>query len=160
MKYIAKGEHNRHFELFAEDGRSLGRVDYDGWFSVHVDLVVGDDVYSLGASNFWNTSFQVVKNDNVVAELKVNWWNNLVIEMTGGATYLFKHDFWPHKYTLYTEHEKPIVRLEQDFVLSKFSFNYEMETDDNYSEANNPLLLLMLIYCCNHRHGRVATGGV
>jgi hypothetical protein len=72
----------------------------------------------------------------------------------GDKSYVFKTGFWYNKYTLFTEHEKGIITLAPDFQWSKFSFNYEIETDDNYDEGKNALLILILIYCCNHIHTR------
>jgi hypothetical protein len=154
MKYTAKGEHNKHFELLNTENNSLGRLDYTGWFSIKSDIVIGSDTWHIAPSNIWNTKIQVTKNEATIAELKYNWVGHMVIKLEDGQTYLFKPAFWHNKYSLLTEHEKEIIVLKPDFQWSKFSYNYEIETDDNYDEGKSALLVLILIYCCNQVHAR------
>jgi hypothetical protein len=153
MKYTANGQHNRHFELFDEQNNPLGRIDYTSWFSQTVDIKLGDVTYVIKAANFWHTSLHVLKGDDVVAELKFNWAGNMIVKFEG-VSYMFKPTFWHNRYTLFTEHEMGIITLVPDFKWAKMSFNYDIETDDNYTEGKNALLILILMYCCNHIHTR------
>ncbi|MBS1771721.1 MAG: hypothetical protein JST82_02585 [Bacteroidetes bacterium] len=156
MRYTAKGQHNKDFELFDVDGNSLGRLDYEGWFSMKVSILIGDDKYDIQSSSFWQTKLEVLKGDRVVADLKYNFGGNMVVNYHDVGTYLFKPSFWHSKFSLHTEHEKEIIMLKPDFQWRTFKFDYDIETDDNYLEGKNPLLVLILIYCCNHMKQRGA----
>lgn len=146
MRYIAKGQRNRHFELLDEEENVLGRIDHDGWFLNKANITIHNMVYEMSAVNFWQNKIEVSTGDIVVAELKFNWAGNIIIELAEGGHYLLKPNFWHSKYTLYTQEEKGIITLQSDFKWSSMSFIYDIEADDNYAEGRNVLLLLMLIY--------------
>lgn len=151
MKYTAKGEHHRNFELFDENNNSLGIIGYDGWFSMKVKITQGSSQYSIESANFWHTELEVKKGDDVAATIKFGW-GGMTIDYQG-KTYKFKTGMWQNKYTLSGETDHPIITLKPDFQWTKFSFNYEIETDDNYTEGKSALLVLILIYCCNYMQG-------
>jgi hypothetical protein len=157
MKYTAKGQ-NRRFELFDENERSLGYIDHTGWFPEKVQITTGNEVYKVENVNFWNTKQEIRKGEETVAEIKIKWAGSMEITMRAGGTYVFKPDFWHSTYTLYTEHGAGIAVVRSDFKWSKFAFSYDIETDDNYRESNNPLLLLILTYCCNNLKKRASAG--
>lgn len=161
MNYTAKGEHHRNFELFDENNNSLGMIGYDGWFSMKVKITQGSSQYSIESANFWHTELEVKKGDDVAATIKFGW-GGMTIDYQG-KTYKFKTGMWQNKYTLSAETDHPIITLKPDFQWTKFSFNYEIETDDNYTEGKSALLVLILIYCCNYMQGMagaVAGGAV
>lgn len=161
MRYTAAGTHNRHFELFTDDNRSLGRIDYTGWFSTNATITLTNgDVYNVMPTNFWQTTIELSKNDVVIADVKRNWAMNIIVNIHGGADYYFKNvGFLNRHYALIGDQDREVVALAPDFQWSTLSFNYEIETDDNYNELANAALLLFLIYCCNSMHGR-GGGGV
>lgn len=158
MKYTAKGEHNRHFELFDENNNSLGMVDYDGWFSMKVRITQGRSEYTVVSANFWHTELHVSKGDEVVAKLKFSWSGGMSVDFRD-KSYMFKAGFWHNKFNLLTETNQEIITLKPDFQWKIFSFNYEIETDDNYEEGRNALLILILIYCCNQMKSLAASAG-
>lgn len=156
MKYTAKGEHNRHFELFDENNNSLGMVGYDGWFSMKVKITQGSSEYRVESANFWHSELNVMKGEEIVAKVKFNW-GGMTIEYLG-KSYMFKSGIWHNKFSLVTDTDHPIITLKPDFKWTQFSFNYQIETDDNYTEGKSALLVLILIYCCNHMQGMA--GGI
>jgi hypothetical protein len=158
MKYTAEGAHNRDFELFGENNSSIGRIVYSGWFSVKADVITGNETFKLAPTNIWQTDLQLKNGDQVIAEIKFNWVGNIVVNITNGRTYLFKSAFWRNKYSVLTEDERNVMELRPEFIWSKFLFNYEIETDDNVEESNNPMLILLFIYCCNQMHSRGFAG--
>lgn len=156
MQYTAAGTHNRHFELFTDDNKSLGRLDYTSWFSTNASITLANgDTYTIAPTNFWQTTIELVKNNVVIANVKRNWAMNIIVSIEGGPDYYFKNvGFLNRHYALIGDQDREVVALSPDFQWSTLSFNYEMETDDNYSELTDPAFLLFLIYCCNSLHGR------
>lgn len=146
MRYAARGKRMEYFELFDEQDNALGRLDFDGFFRNKVSINVADAHYEIHPVNFWQNKIEVSREDVVYAELKFNWAGNIIIEMTDGRQYLLRPNFWHTKYTLYTREEFGIITLQSDFRWSNMSFEYDIETDDNYTEGKEVLLLLMLVY--------------
>lgn len=158
MRYTAKGQRNIHFELYDDNENILGRIDHDGWFVNKATISIHDISYELRAVNFWQNKIEVSRGDTVVAELKFNWAGNIIVEIDGNE-YLLRPNFWHSKYTLYTKEEHGIITLQSDFKWSNMSFVYDIETDDNYTEGRNVLLILILVYSYLRirRSGYVAT---
>lgn len=157
MKYTAKGEHHRNFELFDENNNSLGMIGYDGWFSMKVKITQGSSQYHVESANFWHTELQVKKGDEVAATIKFGW-GGMSIDYQG-KTYMFKAGMWHNKFSLVTDTDHAIITLKPDFQWTKFSFNYQIETDDNYTEGKSALLILILIYCCNQMQAMAGSVG-
>lgn len=154
MKYTAKGTHNRHFELLDTNGFALGKLDYTSWFTITSEITLQDGIqYSITPSNFWHTSIDVKSVDNTIASLKFNWKGQIVISMADGQSYMFKRKgFFNMHFALFNEHEHELIVVNQKFELAKLTFNYFIETDDNYKEGKDTVLLLLLVYCANYMH--------
>ncbi len=158
MNYTVKGEHNRHFELFDANNNSLGKLDYTSWFSIRSAIVMqSGKTYEIAPANVFQTSIQLNEGDTKLGSLKFNWKGQIIISMENGKTYTFKRvGFFHSHFGLFTEHDQEIVILNQHFKLSEFSFNYTIETDDNYTEGKDVQILLLMVYCANYMHSMAA----
>ncbi len=152
MQYTAKGIHNRHFELLDSTETTLGKLDYTTWFSTKAEVLLPNgDKYEIGNSNMWHTMLHMTKDDAEKCTMKYNWKAQIIITMEGGTTYMLKpKGFFHSSYVLMNEQEQELVTLHPDFQWAKLTFNYAIETNDNYTEAQDPVLILLLLYCTNH----------
>jgi hypothetical protein len=156
MQYTAKGNHNREFELFDTNNNSLGILDYTQWFSIKAKVVMPNgDNYEIAPSNFWQTAIEMYHNDTVIASVKRNWVMNVIVTLGDSSHYYFKSvGLLNRHFALITEQDHEIAVLKPDFQWSKLSFHYEIETDDNYKELSDPVIILFLMYCCNFIHSK------
>jgi hypothetical protein len=154
MKYTVKGTHNKHFELFTEAGEALGKLDYTSWFSTKSAIILqSGKEYEIGSTGIFQTSVEITSGDTEIGSLKFNWKGQIILTLTGGHAYIFRRvGFINGHFGLFTAHDKEIIILRQHFKLSELSFNYTIETDDNYTEGKDISLLLLLIYCANYMH--------
>ncbi len=152
MNYTAKGVHNRHFELIDSNANALGKLDYTSWFSTKAEvLLTNGDRYEIGKSNIWHTALYMSKNGAEKCTMKNNWKSQIIITMEGGTTYMLKpKGFFHSTYVLMNEQEQELITLHPDFQWAKLSFNYAIETNDNYPETNDPAIVLLALYCTNH----------
>lgn len=155
MNYTVTSDHNRHFALMHEEN-VLGMLDYSGTFKIGVILTIGGDEYKLGPHDIWSTSYHVVNGHDVIADLKLSWGGSHIIEL-GERKYRFSADFWNRVYTLYSSDEQQMAVMQGEFSWTSLSLSYNIETNDYFPEANNVMLLLIMIYCCNHMKRHVAT---
>ncbi len=158
MNYTAKGIHNRHFELLNEAGAPLGKLDYTSWFSTKSAIILESGKgYEIGSTGVFQTAIEITSGGVVIGSLKFNWKGQIVLTMEGGKHYIFKRvGFFNSHFGLFTEASKEIVVLKQHFKMAELSFDYDIETDDNYAEGKDISLLLLLIYCANYMHSMVA----
>jgi len=162
MKYTAKGTHNRHFELFDASEASLGKLDYTSWFSIKSAIALANGkTVTIEPANIWHTSVNFTVDGEPMGTLKLNWKMHMVLSMANGQTYIFKRvGFFNSHFGLFNEAEYEMAVLDQKFQLSKLSFNYTVETDDNYKEVNDPAMVLLMIYCANFMHSMGSGGAV
>jgi hypothetical protein len=156
MNYTAKGTHNRHFELFDANDAALGKLDYTSWFTIKSTIELnGGKSFEIAPANIWHTSIDITANDVMIGSMKFSWKGQIIVTLENGKTYYFKRiGFFNSHYALLNEQDHELIKLDQQFILSKLTFNYFLETDDNYAEANDPLLVLLTIYCANYMHNR------
>lgn len=151
MKYSAVGTHNRHFELIDERNIAHGKLGYTSWFSINAEMMMNNgDSYEIDKNNIWHTSVHIVKNGIEVGKMKFNWSGQIVIELEDGKTYIFKHgSLLRRRFVLVNSDEREIIMLQPRFNWTELSFNYEIETDENYPESKDPAFVLLLVYCSN-----------
>lgn len=162
MKYTAKGTQNRHFELLNERQELIGKLDYTSWIShTKAELHVEDKEYTIKPTNLLHTTIGIHDGDTKLYTLKFNWKGHIVIQKEGGAIYTFKRvGFFGGHYGLFTETEREIVVLKQNFELAKWSYSYELETDDDYTEGKDAIALLVVVYAINMLHMAYAAASV
>ncbi len=165
MQYTAQGNHNREFELFDSNNSSLGILDYTQWFTIKAKVIIPNgDSYNIAPKNFWLTDIEMNKNDIATASVKRNWAMNVIVTIGDSSQYYFKGvGLLNRHFALLTEQDHEIAVLKPNFQWSKFTFDYEIETDDNYKELSDPVILLFLIYCCNYIHsngGAIGAAGL
>ncbi len=154
MKYNLKGTYKRHFELFDDRDTYLGKLDYPSWFSIKANIILpsGEEV-EIAPTSMWQTKVEFRSGERLIGSLKFNWKGQIVIQMENGPGYIFKRvGFFNFHYGLFNENEHELVAMKQHFKLSEFSFSYTAETDDNYAEGKDALLLLIMAYCGNYMH--------
>ena len=158
MRFTANGTRNSFFELADENCTSLGKLDYTSWFSIKAEILMPNGkIYNLHPQGAFHTSVSVLDGANNIASLKFNWKGQIIIELENGSSYAFKRvGFFNYHYGVFSEHDHETAVVHQQFKISEFTFNYIIETDDNYPEMNKPEFVLLLIYCCNYLHSRVS----
>lgn len=158
MNYTASGTRNRRYELLDANNNPLGILDYPSMFSRRSAVIEqGGATYEIAAVGFWQTSTEIRRNGTKIATLKFSLRKGLVITMENGPTYVFKRvGFFNSHFGLFTEHEQEIIALKYHFKLAKFSNDYTIETNDNYTEGKNIILLLLMVYCANYMHSMAA----
>jgi len=158
MQYNVNAEHNRHFELTDENGNLIGRLDYPSWFTTKAEITACNIKYRIEPSNFWQTAMHLIRDDGQkILEFRRDWRANIIITLNDGRSYMLKRNgFWMRNFIMITQDEQEILQLESHFDWSALRFKYQVQTANNISEANDPVILLTIIYCCNYQHSHGA----
>ncbi len=152
MSYKVKGTHNRHFELFDENGNSLGKLDYRNFISANADITLSNgDIYHVAHKGMFGTTIEIEHNDNVIGTVTFNWKGQIIISFTDTRNYVFKGSgFWHHHYILLDEAGNELAIIHPDFEWSKLSHTYEIELHPEHKDKVNDVFLpLILTYCAN-----------
>jgi|GEM_PF-4391747 len=152
MKMKANGKSGRHFLLLDEQGREAGRLDYTSWLSGRVAVLrAGGKEYKIAPRKTFDTTIRVMENDTLLYSLKHAWAGLRITGNEGRPSYTIRRvGFLKGHYGLFTEQKQEIVKLKQHFELSAWSVRFDIETDDNYPEGNDSVLLMLLVFCVNY----------
>ena len=154
MKYIAKGNQNRHFELRDTVGELKGNLDYTSWFSRRsADVQVPGASYTIAPTGTLQTTIALKSGEDPLITGKFNWKGQIVLHTPDGHSYVLKRtSVFGGTFGLFNDEEREIMVLHQHFEIKGWSFCYEIDTDESHREYKDIPLILMLLYCINHMH--------
>ena len=135
------------FELI-DGSEKLGQINYDSLFSYKAHIVVGNDEYKINPIGIFSTTIAVTKNDLEVANMQMNWKENITISLKNGQEYILKATgTFGNKYVNEDKDQQKILLLDPDFNWSKFSYNYNISFDNKPQDI---LLVLLTTYSANY----------
>lgn len=151
MQFHVKGSIKRHFELFNANETSLGQLNYEHWISNKCMIKLHNDAtYSIASSGMWQSKLEVKQDNTVIGQFKFNWNGQIVIEMDHNHYIFQRTGFFGGQYSLKNEQNIELFHIKANFDFTSFSFNFTIETNDQYAEKDNVILMLTAIYCVNH----------
>jgi hypothetical protein len=139
---------NKTFQLF-DDGLPTGQLTYASFFSFKAAItLLNSDRYEINPVGFFDTSINVLINDQEIASLKMNWKGHIVISFQDGREFVFKAtgSFYNNYFIENTQGEK-MMQFEPHFKWSKFNYNYDISYD---KKPQDLLLVLLGIYAANY----------
>jgi hypothetical protein len=142
--------HSKKFSL-VDSNEVLGELVYKSIFSYQAEIHIGEHTYKIKTSGIFLTTIEVFEENNVVAELNMNWKGHIVFKNNSSKTpvnYLFTNKgFWNTRYVIQKENQEEIVVIRPSFNWKKMNYNYAVEVDKTES---NPFVILMAAYCANY----------
>lgn len=161
MHYTATVQGNRRFEVFGEANELAGTMECNFWRPAKVVITIGDAVYHIAPTGFWQNTMVVTRNDSTFAEIKFSMSKGLKINFsTAATTYFFKYKgFWHTRYAVWDEYGQETGLIEPHFNWRalKYSYNITVHAHMLDKEAAQLLPILML-YCL--RYYRMLAAGV
>ncbi|RYD57457.1 MAG: hypothetical protein EOP56_09130 [Sphingobacteriales bacterium] len=135
------------FELTDGDEK-LGMLIYDGLFSLKAHATIGNDSYEIKSSGLFSTSMVVIKEENEMAKMKMNWKGQIIISYKDERTYILKPaGMFMNKYVIEDSNEQKLMLLTPDFNWSKFTYNYNISYEQRPQDT---LLVLLAVYAANY----------
>lgn len=139
---------SKTFQLF-DDGQPAGQLLYKSLFSFKALITLPNfDRYEIVPSGFFQTSINVLKNEQELASLKMNWKGQIVISFQDGREFVFKATgVFFSKYFIENMQGEKLMQFDPHFKWSKFNYNYDISYDKKPQEL---LLVLLGIYAANY----------
>ncbi|MBX2904771.1 MAG: hypothetical protein KF744_01950 [Taibaiella sp.] len=152
MQFTASGRHNRTFEIKGATGDVLATLDYPTWHAPRRAIITyGGTAWETVIRGFFRKGMDIKSGDQVIGSMRFAGFGRMKIEFADGRQYTFKRVGFLNGYmALITDSSQEIVKIRQVNRWAFFRFTFNIETDDNYREANDPALLLLLIFCINY----------
>lgn len=148
MKYTAEGKRSTQFTLFDSTGASAAEMHFPKWYTAKAELRLhsGALVQIIPEIKFLQEIHVTSEGVNLFT-VKFAWLGKQKLLLADGREFTFRRTgFIPGVYSLFNENDHEVVSVKPHFNWSKFSHSYTIETDDNYPEAKDERLLLVLIY--------------
>jgi len=163
MKYTAKGKYNRHLELNdVATGKILASLTYKGWFTREAEISTAKgDIFTIKTSGFWRPKTTLKNREEVICELlpKMSGKGRAELHMSNGQSYSYKHKrYFKQEYGLFSPQDQELISVVSKFSFAMMGFTYNIETNDNYKEANDSVLILLLLYYTNHMRAKQSAG--
>ena len=148
MRYTANRKYGKPIELRDNSGALLASVSRSSWFAVKGAIIaIQDTEYIVTPKGFFQMSVEVTRGEQQVFSLRFRPMGKVEITNANGTTYLLKRvNLWRGYYGLLTESGQQITTIRPHFELSSFRMRYDIDTDDNYAEGRDPLLVSLLVY--------------
>ena len=153
--YKVKSEDARYFSLL-KDGMEIGRLNYEKWFSFKAELTLGQtETYQVEPQGFWGTTIELKQNEKILLDFKMNWNGSIIINTRFDDTerdFVFKQKgVLKSIYVLLDADGQELLAIEPDFKWSKFNYDYDITTTDEFDDFRfNELLILVAIHAANY----------
>ncbi|MCD6062342.1 MAG: hypothetical protein K0R82_253 [Flavipsychrobacter sp.] len=152
MKYTIRGNRNKGFVITDEHDQSYGRVDYTNWFSRKAVISLStQENYEIVPSGFWQTSFDILKSEHKVGEIRMNWRGNMILDVQEKSYMLKRSGFWQRQLELSSNQEE-IASIRQTYEWTKLGYSFDVTLKSTDMTPKIALLLLVTTYCANQQY--------
>ncbi len=136
------------FQL-TDNGQSAGQLTYKKLFSYKAEITLANsDHYEIKPVGFFGTSISVLKSEQEIANLKMNWKGQIVISFQDGREFVFRATgTFLNKYFAENEQGERLIQFDPRFDWSKFIYNYDISYD---KKPEDILFVLLGVYAANY----------
>ncbi|MBL7814084.1 MAG: hypothetical protein JNL70_03685 [Saprospiraceae bacterium] len=141
----------KEYILNSEEGTFLGSLKFEKWSSSKAQMTTQfGEFYDFLPKGFWGTSIVVSKGDSDIAELKMNWKGQIVIDMleTEQKTdYLTKsHNIWKSQYALVDPTGTELLIITPDYKWTQGHYDFKIDVNPHFTEQIDETLVLIAVY--------------
>jgi hypothetical protein len=152
MVYTVKGNRNKGFTLNDEANNLIGHLEFHNWYSKKATIsLVNSESVEISTSGFWQSTYELVKAEHKIGELKMNWKGHFNITLNG-VDYQYKWSgFWMRSFAL-MQGDQRIAQVKQRYEWTKLSYVFEIIPDDLVRNNDMPVLMLVMAYCTSQQY--------
>ena len=127
----------------------IGVMEYPKWYSHMAAITIGESVYRICPTGFWNFRYEVIKGGKVVFTVK-NTWKSYVITKAideERPLTLTPKGFFKGGYVIKNHRNEILLEVHSDFKWNKFSQDYRLMLSDAFGdEEQDKMLWLLSVY--------------
>ena len=141
------------FELLQKDEHPLYVVEYKNWFSGEATTNFDGNDYEIRAANFWQSQFDVFRNETLIGKISFNWKGEIIIALTNmdglENELLFKYKgVWKFRFILSERSGNELLAMASSW--SHMKYHYDISVADGlFPENQTKELLLICGYSAN-----------
>lgn len=152
MQLSAKGSVNRSYEILDANKNTIATVVYPSRFKYRsAEISAGSRMWHTQPAQWLSRRIEILDNDTVVGMMKFKGMNTFHLQLTDRPNYIIRRvGFLRTHVGLFTEAGMEIMKVTQPNKWAFRTLELEIETDDNYAEAKDPLILSCVMWYVNY----------
>lgn len=131
----------------------IGELKYLKWYSFKSEIVLADNSrYQLEPKGFWDSKIEVKQGEEIILYFEMGWKGIMINLNNSGTKYLLRSKgLLSSKFVLVDTDEKELLAIENDFKWMELTFNFNIETSNEFDNFDNKeILLLTTLHCVNY----------
>jgi hypothetical protein len=151
------------FEVLQEESTLLYVVDYVNWYSGEATSNFGGNTYAIRPANFWQSQFNVFRNDQITAKICFNWKGEIIITYTNTNgienEFLFQYKgIWKFRFILSDRSGNELLAMASSW--SNLKYHYDVSVADGpFAENDMKELVMICGYSANLYMNTMMIGG-
>jgi hypothetical protein len=136
-----------NFEVVQKDATLLYVVKYKNWFSGEATSNFDGNSHAIRSSNFWQSQFEVFRNDLLIGKFSFNWKGEIIITYTNMSgiekEMLFQYKgIWKVRFILSDRSGNELLAMVSSW--SNLKYHYDVSVADGLFPENETKELLMI----------------
>ena len=142
-----------NFELVQADSTLLYIVKYKSLFSGEATSNFDGNSYAVRSANFWQSKFEVFRNDLFIGKFSFNWKGEIIITYSNTTgienEMLFEYKgVWKFRFILSDRSGNELLAMASSGSILKY--HYDVSVADGFFRENESKEILMICgYCAN-----------
>jgi hypothetical protein len=132
---------------------NIGELKYSKWYSFKSEMILADNSrYQLEPKGFWDSKIELKQGEKIILYFEMGW-KGIVINLNDNSKkYLLRSKgLLSSKFVLIDTDEKELLAIESDFKWTELTFNFNIETSNEFDNfENKEVLLLTTLHCVNY----------
>ena len=142
-----------NFEVVHDDATPLYAVQYKNWFSGEASTSFDGNNYLIKAPGFWQSRFDIFRNDVLIGKFSFNWKGEIIITYTNDdgteEEMLFQYKgIWKFRFVLVDRAGNELLVMAASWSSLKYNYLVSIESD-RFSERKVKELLMICGYSAN-----------
>lgn len=141
----------KEYVLTSEEDIFLGSLKFEKWSSSKAEITTQfGEFYNIEPKGFWGTSMGVSISEKEIAEIKMNWQGQIVIDMLEngeGMDFLLQSkSIWTSQYVLLDHQKTELLIVTPDYKWKQGHYNFKVDVNPEFTNVINETHILLTIY--------------
>jgi hypothetical protein len=131
----------------------IGELKYSKWYSFKADMLLADNsLYQLVPKGLWDSKIELKQGEKTILYFEMGWKGIVIHFIESDKNYLLRlKGLLSSKFLLMDTDEKELLAVETDFNWRKLTFDFTIETSNEFDNLENKeVLLLTVLHCVNY----------
>jgi len=150
--YKVNSTNSRDFVLTMNNAK-IGELKYPKWYSFKAEMLLADNsIYQLEPKGLWDSKIELKQGEKTFLYFEMGWKGIVIHFSDSNKKYLLRlKGLLSSKFVLIGANEKELLAIETDFKWTQLTFDFNIETSNEFDNfENKELLLLTTLHCVNY----------